>query len=668
VSTRAWPAVVTALLIAVIAGCGGSGSEGSTGKDGASTSAARYRDAVGDGGSLPDIRRIDVTSTTRGRISFRVGLANFSKRTRTVVDVWLDTDADPQTGNTSFEGADGADSLISVFLGLEPSSNPYCAEITAGGGCFSKWTPSGWTAATASSARVSRTAAGFTLSVNRRDLGNTEELNFFAVRGAEAPGFPDRAPGRGTYSYSFALRGPRPADSREVRDGADKAGGDEGRKAVVLTLGNHDYLQTDPTAATFVAAVRRLSGGSVKLDVREGWRFYDLDYERATIDDVVHRDLDLALVGARAWDNAGVTSFRALLAPFLIDSFPYEQRVLESQFVERMLEGVERRGLVGLAVLPGVMRRPLGVSRPLVRPRDYEQAAMAIRAGGVARATFRALGSSSSTFRGEQLSAFDGSELDVTTILNNRYDLHARALTANVVLWPRPTTLVMNRKAYDALNSDQQELLRDAARETFEPLLETLRSEEGTSLAALCHQGHFALVTATPADRAALRRAVQPVYDQLGRDSITRELIDEIEHLRAGLPPSEPLRCPKGRPTASRTALDGGWRADLDAEALAAAGASKEEVELVEGPITLEFDAGRWVAHMARSAAVFRGTYSLDTDVVRLTVDSCVPTKACTLDQVTEYRWSVYRDKLSLSRSRRYVFPALVAKPWTRAR
>jgi TRAP-type C4-dicarboxylate transport system substrate-binding protein len=661
---RAWPAAVTALLIALVAACGG--SDGNDRPAAAGKGPAHYGDAVGDGGSLPDIRRIDVASTPAGRISFRVSLGNFTPRSKAVVDLWLDTDADPETGNTTFEGADGADYLVSAFLGPEPPSGPYCAEIT-GGGCFDKWSPNGWTGATAATGRVSRTATGFTFSIDRRDLDDTEELNFFAVRGAEAPGFPDRAPGRGTFNYSFALVGPRAVDSKEARGGGDKAGGAEGRKSVVLTLGNHDYLKTDPTAASFVAAVKRLSDGSLKLDVREGWRFYDLDYERGTITDVVHRDVDLALVGARAWDNAGVTSFRALVAPFLIDSFAYEQRVLESPLVDRMLKGVESRGLVGLALLPGGLRRPLGISRPLVAPRDYQNAAIAIRLGGVAKATFQALGGSSSAFQAQQLPAFDGSELDVTTILNNRYDLHAKALTANVVLWPRPTTLVMNRKTYDSLTADQQQLLRDAAHETLGPLLEALRSDERASLTALCQDAHLALIRATSADRAALRKAVRPVYDELERDSLTRELIAEIEDLRAGLPPSRPLRCPGARPRVSRTAIDGRWRADLSAKSLLAAGASKEEIDLVEGPIRLEFDAGRWVAHMTGSGSVFRGTYDIDRGVLRLTVDSCLPEKACMTGQITEYRWSVYRDKLSLSRSRRYVFPALVAKPWARA-
>jgi TRAP-type C4-dicarboxylate transport system substrate-binding protein len=539
-----------------------------------------------------------------------------------------------------------------------------CDEVD--GGCLGEWSPDGWKPAAAPSARITRTADGFKLSIDRRDLGDTKELNFFAVRGAEAPGYPDRAPGRGTYNYSLALHGPRPDTSRKVRDGADKAGGDDERKPVMLTVGNHDYLETDPIASAFVSAVKRLSDGSLKLDVREGWRFYDVDSERGTIGDVAHRDIDLALVGARAFDRVGVTSFRALVAPFLIDSFAYEQRVLESPVVDRMLDGVEPRGLVGVGILPGGLRRPLGISRPLVRPADYVKAAMAVRPGGVATATFRALGGSSSGFRPEQLPMYDGSELDVTTILNNRYDAHARALTANVVLWPRATAIVINRKAYEALTTDQQQVLRDAARAAVAPAIETLRSEERDSLVALCETGHLRLVDASPADRAALHQAVQPVYDKLERDSLTRELLGEIEKLGDGVPAGEPLRCRKTHANSSRTPVDGRWRVDLSPAALAAAGASKEEIGKFKGPITVDLRGGRWVARIGESGNVFRGTYRLDDDVLRLTLASCKPTNVCMAGEVTEYRWSVYRDKLSLSRGRRYVFPALIAEPWTR--
>ena len=140
----------------------------------------------------------------------------------------------------------------------------------------------------------------------------------------------------------------------------------------MLTLANHNY-QGDSVPDEFAAAVERLSDGSIDIKVRYGFRYYDID-ERGTIAACRSGAVDAAVVGARAWDTVGVTSFQVLVAPFLVDSYALERRVLESELVDRMLEGLEPLGLVGLAILPGEMRRPLGTSRALLRPKDYEDA------------------------------------------------------------------------------------------------------------------------------------------------------------------------------------------------------------------------------------------------------------------------------------------------------
>ena len=117
----------------------------------------------------------------------------------------------------------------------------------------------------------------------------------------------------------------------------DRAGGSRRAKPVVLTLASHD---TGAEAREWIAAVQRLSGGSVRVAQRPDWRDREVDYERHTIDDVRAGKVDLALIPARAYDTLGVRSFQALLAPLLVDSYPVERRVLTSQVPQRMLAGV----------------------------------------------------------------------------------------------------------------------------------------------------------------------------------------------------------------------------------------------------------------------------------------------------------------------------------------
>jgi hypothetical protein len=292
----------------------------------------------------------------------------------------------------------------------------------------------------------------------------------------------------------------------------------------------------------------------------------------------------------------------------------------------------------------------------------------------VARNTVRALGAAAEPTPPDpsKIVRFDGVEIGVPSIVNNRFDLPARALTSNVVLWPRATTIVMNEKAYDALSSHQQDALRKAGREAAASLVAYFESYERDQLHSLCRLGRLRLVAASAADRAALARAVQPIYDHLERDSLTRDLISEIRTLRAGLPPAEPLSCRKTSAPAgsTRSALVGRWHVDLSAGELRALGVSPGEIPVSQGAWTLVLGHGRWVATRQTPPGGFlKGTYTVDGQRFRELVDSCSPSTHCTPGNLSEYRWSLYRDKLTFTRiPGRYGSTELVAKPWTRER
>ncbi len=145
----------------------------------------------------------------------------------------------------------------------------------------------------------------------------------------------------------------------------------------------------------FAAAVARLSDHTIRIDVKNDWRRRTGSFEPAVIGDVKAGRVDLAAMASRAFDGAGVRSFDALHAPLLIDSYALQQRVLASPLVDTMLGGLKPLGVVGLGVLPGPMRKPLGVSR-LVRFADYRGKTIAISPSRVAEQSFRSLGARAS--------------------------------------------------------------------------------------------------------------------------------------------------------------------------------------------------------------------------------------------------------------------------------
>jgi TRAP-type C4-dicarboxylate transport system substrate-binding protein len=452
--------------------------------------------------------------------------------------------------------------------------------------------------------------------------------------------------------------------------GADKAGGKAPGKAVLLTLAAHDDLYAH---GSFAAAVERLSGGSIRVEFRGNWRDGEADYERGLIGDVREGKADLGIVGVRVWDTLGVTSFRALLAPFLVDSLGLERRALEGPRAARALDAVAEAGVVGIAVLPGTLRRPLGLARALVGPSDYRGATFGIRLGGVADATVRALGATADGYVPGSVSDLDGAELDLTTIADNGYDRLARALTANVVLWPRAQTVDMHRSAFRALTRGQQAILRAAGREAVGPELLRVERDEARALVELCRTGSLSLARASAADVAALRAAVRPVYEELERDPQTKAWLAEIAELRGrGLATRrDAIRCP-GAPTPRETdasRVEGRWKmtkATLQ-ELLDAGVARKQAVALAALPGTpaLVLETGRHTGIDLETGAVLSsGTYDVDGDIISLVFETGV---AVELGTAYRLRWSAYRDSLTFSAvAGREPLQALILGPWTR--
>ena len=444
--------------------------------------------------------------------------------------------------------------------------------------------------------------------------------------------------------------------------GGDKAGGRDAQ--VVKPVGKPVTLRLiavdDLWASEYAAAVARRSGGSIRIKTQLGGSAI-VDYERRLVEKVRAGDYDLASVGARAWDRLGVRSFRAFVAPFLIDSLRLEQGALATPRAQRALQGVGRIDLVGLALLPGPLRRPLGLTRPLVRPEDYAGATMGLRRGGVAEESYRTLGATPRPYRIGSLAGLDGAELDLWTIGNDRYDMPGSTLASNVVLWARPETIVIRRVAFDRLSSAQRRVMRRAAADTVQPLLARFEREQQNALVEICNRGALAFVTADDAALTALRAAVRSVYTGLERDPETKALLAEIRARRAGVP-GDVVRCPSGSPPGKL--LEGTWRADVSGAEIRASGGTPTEAAVFAGPATLELQGGRWTLRSRRTTV--RGTYRVEGPVVALTMRTCT-VNPCSPGMVTEYGWSIYRSRLTLSRRPgRLFWPRLVAKPSVR--
>jgi TRAP-type C4-dicarboxylate transport system substrate-binding protein len=447
----------------------------------------------------------------------------------------------------------------------------------------------------------------------------------------------------------------------------DKAGGTRTKQPVVLTLANHERAPED--FQYWIEEVRRRSGGSLDIQVSHRWREQEADYEKATIADVQAGKVQLAKVAARAYDTVGVTSFQALLAPFLIDNQTLEQRVLESELAGQMLAGTGKLGLVGLAVLPTDLRKPLGLSRPLVRVSDYRGARIGVREGEVAKATFTALGATPVGYvPGGLLSGLDGAELDLGGIKGNEYDRQAKAVTANVTFWPKPVTVVINRRVFESLTASQQDALRQAGASVISRQLKLMQELTGEDHGSLCRRG-LRFLHASDQELAELRRAVQPVYDQLERNPETKSLLQRVLAMKRETHAASTADAPACSPAGTTAAA-------ANPKATALEGVYKGTVTRVPpgwpvdenlGDYKVTFATGRFEYSQDSPAGPFAssGRYTIDRNQVVVSFDA-----GNNQGEMLACEWSLYKDTLTLRRSRSTPLECgfLRLTPWRRVR
>jgi TRAP-type C4-dicarboxylate transport system substrate-binding protein len=342
-----------------------------------------------------------------------------------------------------------------------------------------------------------------------------------------------------------------------VAGGCSGGGGGSGDKAggsgepVVLRMANaYGDLQTAPVIGHFVSQVKERSGGNVRVQVASTWGDFADDAEQQVVRAVAAGKADLGWAGARVLDTMGVTSFQALQAPMLIDSYALEQAVVASDIPGQMLQGLDKVGVRGLGVLADGLRKPIAVKHPLLGVGDWRGITFGtLKSAGQAQA-IRSLGATPmEVFRRSRNEALldgrlQGLEMDLFVYEHGGPVQPAPYVTANVNLWPQMDVLLANPDRLGRLTGQQRGWLQQAAQDAA-GRVSALADRDARSFKNACRSGaRFA--NASQADLAALRDAFAPVYASLEQDPQTKAFIQRIQALKQSTPAGAPLAIPAG--------------------------------------------------------------------------------------------------------------------------
>lgn len=195
--------------------------------------AGGYGDPTGDSGNAPDLAGVFVTSDdASGQVSFRIVESN-PAAADSVTELDIDSDANPGTGEASSGGADYA-------FQIEPSTHSYG---------FWHWNGSDWLATPYSTVHITAFGTGFTISVNKSELGGSADFNFGAATFMLRSDGSDSAPDDGFWNYSLQAHGP---DIVSVLVATQPASGPKAGKLFSLTPTG---LKLPPDARTNPAAI-----------------------------------------------------------------------------------------------------------------------------------------------------------------------------------------------------------------------------------------------------------------------------------------------------------------------------------------------------------------------------------------------------------------------------
>lgn len=296
------------------------------------------------------------------------------------------------------------------------------------------------------------------------------------------------------------------------RERARAQRGRAARPAVTTLVVANAYgsVESLPELASFFANVERLGQGRLRLVFVNGWASSaDRDEERTVLEDLARGSADLGWAGARAVGAVfGIRSLDALGAPLLFPDDETVARFLAAAPMAPLLEPLRAAGIEGLALLPGGMRRPFGISGPLLGPDTWRGKVIRTHSSLVAEACIRALGATPVLRAAGELAAgpppgVDGMDIHPAALTVRPYP---GWLTRNVPLWPRLLLVAASGRCFERLSPAHRAVLEEAARRAITAPVRLPTPD----LPAAVRQ-----VDASPDELTLLRRAVDPVYEEL---------------------------------------------------------------------------------------------------------------------------------------------------------
>jgi len=299
---------------------------------------------------------------------------------------------------------------------------------------------------------------------------------------------------------------------------------------IVIKFSHVVASNTPKGAATekFKELAEKYTDGKVKVEIYPNSTLYK-DKEELEA-------LQLGAVQMLAPSNSkfgpiGVREFEVFDLPYILPDLATSRKVTDGPLGARLLKLLEPKGMIGLAYWDNGFKE-MTANKKLVTPDDYKSLKFRIQSSKVLEAQFRALGSIpqvmafGEVYQALQTGVVDGQENTWSNIYTQKmHEVQKFATVTNHGYIGY--VVVTNKKFWDGLPADIRTRLEKAMKEATAYGNGQSAKENDDALEAIRKSGKTEIVTLTPAQDAAMRKAMEPVYKDVA-SRVGQPLIDEF--------------------------------------------------------------------------------------------------------------------------------------------
>jgi C4-dicarboxylate-binding protein DctP len=281
-------------------------------------------------------------------------------------------------------------------------------------------------------------------------------------------------------------------------------------------------------AEKFKELAEKYTGGKVKVEVYPNSQLYK-DKEELEA-------LQLGAVQMLAPSNSkfgpiGVKEFEVFDLPYILPDLKTLRKVTDGPLGAKLLKLLDSKGMTGLAYWDNGFKQ-MSANKKLVAPADYKGMKFRIQSSKVLEAQFRTLGSIpqvmgfGEVYQALQTGVVDGQENTWSNIYTQKMHEVQKFIT-NSNHGYIGYVVVVNKKFWDDMPADIRAQCDKAMKEATEYGNGQSAKENDEALADIKKTGKSEIVALTPEQDSAMRKALDPVYQDVAK-RVGQPLIDEF--------------------------------------------------------------------------------------------------------------------------------------------